>query len=122
MRHPRRYQLAGCIINDGQDRILLLHRNTEDWQHWEVPGGKVETGETIEQTAVREVKEELGVDVRIIKLLAQAEFPEKDYRLHYSWFQAQAVTGQPTVQERQVFDDLRYFSVDELSRGMVPLS
>jgi len=60
-------QLAGCVILDEKGRVLLLHRETSKRVQWETPGGKVEPGESEKQAAVREVKEELGVDVKILK-------------------------------------------------------
>jgi len=32
-------------LTDKEGGVLLLHRNTADWRHWEVPGGKIEKGE-----------------------------------------------------------------------------
>ena len=43
--------LAGCVIKDDQDRILLIHRNTPKRTQWEIPGGKIEEGEVAEATA-----------------------------------------------------------------------
>ncbi len=55
--------LVGAIvlIFDEQNRILLQHRN--DDQTWDFPGGFVELGETIEETARREILEETGLIV-----------------------------------------------------------
>lgn len=57
--------LAGCIIKDTKKRILLIHRNTAKRTHWEIPGGKIEKGETAAAAASREIQEELGVEVNI---------------------------------------------------------
>lgn len=62
---------AGCVIIKNNS-ILLLHRVDKDW--WEVPGGKGEQGETLEQTAARELKEELLCEVRIIQKLGSTFF------------------------------------------------
>jgi len=54
------------------DKFLLVRRSPENKFFpgiWEQPGGRVEEGETPEQAAVREIKEEAGLDVKIIKLL-----------------------------------------------------
>ena len=107
-------KLAGCIITDKQGRILLLHRNTDTWQHWEVPGGKVEEGEEPKTTAIREAKEELGVNVEIKKLLGQRAFAEKDYMLHYTWYQARIVKGKVKITEPEIFDNYKYFALDDL--------
>ncbi|WP_078326918.1 NUDIX hydrolase [Mycobacteroides salmoniphilum] len=54
---------ASAIVTDEQDRILLVKRR--DNTLWALPGGGHDIGESIEQTAVREVKEETGLDVEV---------------------------------------------------------
>jgi len=41
----RKLQLAGCVIENNEGKILLLHRNTPERQQWETPGGKIEPNE-----------------------------------------------------------------------------
>lgn len=113
-------ELAGCILLDEQGRILLLHRNTEKYNHWEVPGGKVEPGESNADAAVRELREELGVEVEIVRELGSASFT--DGRLMtYHWFLAKT-NGTPTICEPDKFDALAYLSLAELKRVGMSLS
>ena len=106
--------LAGCIIIDDYDRILLLHRNTDDYQHWELPGGKLEPDETAEAAAVREVKEELGVAVHLTKALGSGTFADNDRSFRFHWFTANIIDGEPRVMETKLFDDTDYFELEDL--------
>lgn len=69
MKEDRRYPKhpllgVGALIFDG-DRILMVERGGEPLKGWwSIPGGLVETGESIDQAVRREVREETGLDVR----------------------------------------------------------
>jgi len=54
------------IIRDEQNRVLLCLRN--DYDFWNLPGGWLETWESPREAVIREVKEETGFDVEVIKL------------------------------------------------------
>jgi len=110
-------KLAGCIIKDGQGRILLLHRNNGKHKHWEIPGGKINEGESAEAAAVREIKEELDVDVAVQSKFGEKEFTMEDgQHMHHTWFLAKITDGEPKVAEPDTFDDLHYFSVEEMAK------
>ena len=64
-----RQRAAGIIIQDG--KILLLHRQKAGRVYYIIPGGGIEKGETPEQAAKREIKEETNLDVEIDKLICK---------------------------------------------------
>jgi len=107
-------QLAGCVILDDYGRILLLHRNTERFSQWELPGGKVEPDEAPEQAAIRELDEELGIKVRLTKALGSGGFEAEQNEYQYTWFQAVIIEADPALQETQTFDDLDYYDIEDL--------
>jgi 8-oxo-dGTP diphosphatase len=115
-------RLAGCIITDSDGRILLLHRNTPERTQWEIPGGKVDDGETPEDTAVRELDEELGVRVTLTRDLGSMGFDEDGHTMEYSWFLADITSGEPTIREPDLYDWFRYFSPNELRVMYLKLS
>jgi len=104
--------LAGCIITNNEGKILLLHRNTPKRTQWEIPGGKIEEGEDPATTAAREVLEELGMVVEIIKELDTQAFIEDDFTMKYTWFQAKHQSGEPTVKEPETHDAFDFFHLD----------
>ena len=55
------------VVEDEAGRIVLVHRRDNDL--WALPGGGMEVGESIEDCAVREVKEETGLDVEVTGLI-----------------------------------------------------
>ncbi len=70
----RRIDKAGAIILSSADdgKIILIHRGDRD--DWSFPKGHAEPGETMEQTMLREVKEETGLDVTILGALPNMEY------------------------------------------------
>jgi 8-oxo-dGTP diphosphatase len=107
-------QLAGCIILDDAGKILLLHRNIPTRMQWETPGGKVDPGEEPHQTATRELKEELGVGVEIIREIGRKDFMEDDNDLSYVWYLAKITGGEPALMEPDLYDEFRYFTWEEM--------
>ncbi len=108
---------AGCVIIR-DELILLLHRIDKDWR--EVPGGKAEEGETLEQAAKREAKEELGIDVRIIRKLGRTKFNNFQFDLDYTWFLAEIKDGhQAKIGEPANYDDLKYIPIADLRKHIL---
>ncbi|WP_182880246.1 NUDIX hydrolase [Microbispora sp. H10949] len=115
-------QLAGCVILNKEGEILLLHRNTAKRQQWEIPGGKLDPGEDAVKTAAREVREEMGIEVEIVRELGTRSFSEDDYTMIYTWFLAQITDGIPVVQEPATHDRCEYLSLTQLSQMADELS
>ena len=114
-------RLAGCVIYNKDKELLLIHRNSPKRTQWELPGGKIDEGEDPEASAKRELLEELGVEVDLIKKLGEKSFHEDGYIMDYIWFLAEIKKGTPALKEEK-FDDLRYFNWEELKEGEIILS
>ena len=80
--HPERVALTvDAIITDAAGRVLVMERGTEPFSGtWVFPGGYVDPGETVEQDCIREVREELGLDVRLTGLIGIYSEPGRDPR------------------------------------------
>lgn len=66
---------------NGECGIVLIKRKNPPYG-WAIPGGFVDYGESLEQTALREAKEETSLDIRLIKQLHTYSDPERDPRKH----------------------------------------
>jgi 8-oxo-dGTP diphosphatase len=69
-RYPERPILGVGALIFNRDKILLVERGKEPFKgYWSLPGGVLETGETLEQGIIREVREETGLVVSPMKVL-----------------------------------------------------
>jgi 8-oxo-dGTP diphosphatase len=69
-----RVPCAGAVVRDSAGRLLLVLRGREPGRgRWSLPGGRVEAGETVAEAAVREVREETGLDVVVGTLVGRVE-------------------------------------------------
>jgi len=70
--------IGGVVIEQG--RALLIRRGSEPLKgHWSIPGGTLELGESLQEGVVRELKEETGLDVRVLEVIEVFDriFPEE---------------------------------------------
>lgn len=70
------------IIIEDNKVILIKRLNNPFKDHWAIPGGFVEYGEKVEDAAVREAKEETGLDIELTKLVGVYSDPDRDPRGH----------------------------------------
>jgi 8-oxo-dGTP diphosphatase len=114
--------LAGCVILDKNNRVLLIHRNTARLVQWELPGGKVEPGEQLSAAAIREAREEISVKVTIKRELGQANFDDNGETWEYHWFLAEVSEGTPRVGELDKFDGVGYFDLQQVDQSEVSIN
>ena len=69
------------IIIEYNQKIVLIERKNIPYG-WAIPGGFVDYGESVEETAVREAKEETGLEVELSYLLGVYSDPHRDPRMH----------------------------------------
>jgi 8-oxo-dGTP diphosphatase len=107
-----------AIIPYPDNKILLIKRNTRPFVgYWALPGGRMDPGETIEQTVVREVKEETGLEAEIICVIG--EYVEKgikddiDYEYYPTCFVVKPVGGELKKQDSEI-QEMKLFSLDAL--------
>jgi len=79
---PESPSLCVDVIIDMGSGLIPLVKRKNDPQGWALPGGFVDPGESVEAAALREVQEELGLDVELIKQFHVYSDPKRDPRGH----------------------------------------
>ncbi len=79
-RHKNPLPTVDIIIETGGGIVLIKRKNPP--YGWALPGGFVEYGESLEEAAKREAKEETGLDVELVRQFHTYSDPERDERFH----------------------------------------
>ncbi len=121
-----RFNLTACVniflIKEGQ--ICLLRRQNTGWHDgdYEVPAGHIDGGEPITLAAIREAKEEVGVDIlpehlHVVHVMHRKG--GKGEKIEF-FLTADTWVGTPSVQEVDKADDVAWFALDTLPENIIP--
>lgn len=116
--HP--WVAVNTIIRDG-DKILLMQRSETDStfpDYWALVGGFMEWGEKVEETIVREVKEEIGVDVEIEKFSGRVyntPHPSRGIVISIPFYTT-IVNGTPHPAQVEECKDVKWFLPEEIRK------
>lgn len=120
LKHFHHLQAAGGIVKNQEGDFLSIYRlNT-----WDLPKGKVEEGESIEQTALREVEEECGVDgLQLVRPLLKTwhgyTFKGRNIIKTTHWFEMLTqFSGDLVPQEEEDIDKVIWMNEDEFRKTM----
>lgn len=103
---PKHIVSAATIVLNSKNEILLIKGPKRGW---EMPGGQVEEGESLTSAAIRETKEESGIDVEILKFCGIFQNVEKC--ICNTLFLAKPVGGTPTTSPESL--EVGYFPIEE---------
>ncbi len=122
--------VAACALIDRDGRVLLARRPEGKWMAglWEFPGGKLNPGETPEAALIRELKEELGIDISADCLapFAFASHPYGRFHLLMPLFLCRRWTGIPRPREGQTLtwvrpEKLAEYPMPPADKPLIPL-
>ncbi len=111
--------VSACIRRKGGQEVLLSMRHAPGVPgldgKWELPGGKIEFGETPEQALLREIREELGLKVKVLRLLPYLhtnlwEYEHALQQVVLACYECEQEEGN----EAGFSDDIRWFYVDDI--------
>lgn len=103
---PKHIVSAAAIVLNDEGEMLLIKGPRRGW---EMPGGQVEEGESLKAAAIRETKEESGIDVEIVKFCGV--FQNVEASICNTLFLAKAVGGTPTTSAESL--EVGFFPVAE---------
>lgn len=112
-----RVEQAGGIVfrRDGDDVTVLLVRSKKDPSIWVFPKGHIEPGETADAAALRETREEAGVDGEVLgRVGAPLEFMSGIEPVRVRYFLIRATGTVPPAERREK----RWFSIDDARRAL----
>ena len=105
--------VAGAVINNG--RVLLVHRSPSARVYpdvWDLFGGHVEEGESLEEALCREAREELGIEVLALRWLGQIYDPVEPAVVHV--YAVSSWEGEPVNAAPEEHMEVRWFGAGEL--------
>ena len=114
---------CGALIVNDQNQVLLLKRTNKTKANagqWSQPGGTVEFGDTVEDTVIREVKEELNIDVELVRPLGFTKhiIPEENKHWVSLEYLVKIVGGELINMEPEKHSEMRWFGLEELPENL----
>lgn len=105
-------EVTAAIIRD-KDKILICQRAADDEcpMLWEFPGGKLEKGETLEECIIREIYEELELNIKVLGIFAESIYRFKGNESHFTVYNAEISGGELKL---NVHNAAKWVTVDEL--------
>lgn len=105
-------KVVAAIIQK-ENKILATKRGYGEFINmWEFPGGKIESGETKEQALVREIKEELNIEINVDKFVLDIEYQYPNFYLFMSCFMCSIKEGSIELLEH---NDGKWITKEELN-------
>ncbi len=110
-------RVSVIVVNQEKEILLVKHRKGPR-QYWVLPGGRLEYGETFHECAVREMREETGLDVEVDEFvfLSEAIAPDRSRHIVNIYLTAHVVGGVLKVGDEPVLAGVDYLPISELDK------
>jgi 8-oxo-dGTP diphosphatase len=110
-------RISVIVISDDRKILLVRHRKGNR-QYWVLPGGRLEYGETFTECAVRELKEETGLDIEVegFLFLSEAIAPDRSRHIVNIYLRAKVIGGVMQVGDEPVLAGVDFVALDDLKK------
>lgn len=92
---------AAVIVKDNKYFIAKRNKDKHLGGYFEFPGGKQDDNETLEQTVIREIKEELNVDITVDRKLGDEHYSDEKINVHLHYFFCTIIKGDIVLKEHE---------------------
>jgi 8-oxo-dGTP diphosphatase len=115
----KRVDVAYSLIYDEMEERVLMVKNTKN-DLWSLPGGGVETGETLEQAAVREAYEETGLTITVENILCvnEAFMMDHDHHVLFITFKGKIIGGELSIQDKKGISEVEWVDFQTANQRM----
>ncbi len=111
----KRIEVAAALIVRSDGTVFAAQRGYGQWRgYWELPGGKLEKGESAENALLREIREELDSEIEIGSLLKTVEYDYPDFHLTMHIFVAKLIKGSLKLLEHESSRWINLASINSL--------
>lgn len=103
------------LFDEDEKNILMVKNKGENGSYYTLPGGAVEAGETLEEAAIREVKEETGLDIALdgIFSVSEAFFEESGNHAIFFTFHGKIVGGKMTISMPDEIEEITWMEAQQ---------
>ena len=111
------FRVSVIIVNEKKEILLVQHRKSNRL-YWVLPGGRIEYGESFQDCAVRELKEETNLDIEFGKVvfLSEAIAPDRSRHIINIYATGKVLGGEMKVGDEPMLADVAYKPISELEK------
>ncbi|TFE19380.1 NUDIX hydrolase [Cohnella luojiensis] len=114
-----RVDVTYSLITDKSKSKVLMVKNI-DRSSWSLPGGAVERNETLEQAAIREAKEETGLDIKVYGIVAvnECKFEKINEHVIFITFRAEIIGGNKEIVRPKEISEIAWIDLEKADELM----
>ncbi|MGR3764155.1 NUDIX hydrolase [Rossellomorea sp. NS-SX7] len=103
------------LFDEPGENVLMVKNTGKNGSYYTLPGGAVEPGETLEEAAIREAKEETGFDVEISDIISVSEafFEDRGHHAVFFTFRGKITGGEMTISMPEEIEEVTWMNVED---------